>query len=61
MKTEKEIKEYLEANQSVWELGGMDSEENIRFGAEIELLKWILEEKEATIAELERDQRDGNL
>tara|TARA_B100000749_G_C17981674_1_gene283479 strand:+ start:135 stop:275 length:141 start_codon:yes stop_codon:yes gene_type:complete len=44
MKTEKEIKEYLEANQSVWELGGMDSEENIRFGAEIELLKWILEE-----------------
>jgi len=44
MKTEKEIKEYLEANQGVWELGGMDLEENIRFGAEIELLKWILEE-----------------
>jgi hypothetical protein len=44
LKTEKEIKEYLEDNQGVWELGGMDLEENIRIGAEIELLKWVLEE-----------------
>jgi len=60
MKTKKEIKEYLEANQEQWELGGMDLEENIRIknvievnrkicrfsklGAEIELLEWVLEE-----------------
>ena len=44
MKTKKEIKEYLKDNQSVWKLGGMDLEENIRIGAEIELLEWVLEE-----------------
>ena len=44
MKTKKEIKEYLQANQEQCELGGMDLEENIRIGAEIELLEWVLEE-----------------
>ena len=43
MRTEKEIKEYLKDNQSVWKLGGMDLEENIRIGAEIELLEWVLD------------------